>query len=184
MSVALVPRRLIPNRVQTNSFSIAGSESAATLTYLLANLTPEDLHKQLSGASTTLIPSQIEKLIFALQSAGIVTSAAKSAVADQTKRHCVRCHRSYHEKQNGLEACVILHCRPEMKEHIGPGKKVEYLYACCGLRAVVAVSGKMYPCFKGRHTTLPENVKYGLNVWTCERMKCAPIPLVVQPHQV
>ena len=172
MSTALVPRRSIPNRFQANSFSVAGSESAATLTYLLANLAPEDLHKQLSSASTTLIPSQIEKLIIALQSAGIVISVAQNVVADQTKRHCVRCHQSYLEKQNGLDACIVLHCRPEVKEK--DGKKGEYAYACCGLRAIVAVGGKANPCFKGRHTTMTENVKYGLNVWTCEHSKCAP----------
>jgi hypothetical protein len=182
MSTALVSRRSIPSRFQANSFSVAGSESATTLTYILANLTPEELHKQLSGASTTLIPSQIEKLIIALQSAGIVTSAAQNAVANQTKRHCVRCHQSYLEKQNGLEACIILHCRPEMKEK--EGRKAEYLYACCGLKAIVAVSGRAYPCFKGRHTTLTENVKYGLNVWTCERSKCAPALLTAGPPQV
>jgi hypothetical protein len=176
-STALVHRRSIPNRVEASSFSVAASESAATLTYLLANLTPEELHKQLSSASTTLMPSQIENLLAALQSAGIVTSVAQNAVADKTKRHCVRCHKTYLEKKNGSDACVVLHCRPEMKEQGGPGRKVEYLYACCGLKAILAISGRAHPCFKGRHTTLAENVKYGLNVWTCERTKCVlPAP--------
>ncbi|KAF8221010.1 hypothetical protein L208DRAFT_1415783 [Tricholoma matsutake] len=181
-STALVARRPIPNRSQANSFSIAASESAATFTYLLANITPEELHKQLSSASTTLIPSQIETLLIALQSAGIVTFAARNAAADQTKRHCARCHQSYLEKQNGLDACIMLHCRPEMQEK--DGKKVEYLFPCCGLRAIVPVSGKVHPCFKGRHTTLTENVKYGLNVWTCERTKCASTPPAAAPVPV
>jgi hypothetical protein len=181
MNTALVPRRAaIPNR--TNSFSVAGSESAATLTYLLANLTPEELHKQLSSASTTLIPSQIEKLIIALRNAGIVVSAAQNAIADQTKRHCVRCHQSYLEKRNGLDACIMLHCRPEVNEK--EGKKGEYTHACCGLKTIVPVGGRANPCFKGRHTTMTENVKYGNNVWTCERLKCAPTPLVAGPAPV
>jgi hypothetical protein len=58
--------------------------------------------------------------------------------------------------------------------------KVEYLYGCCGLRAIVPVSGKVHPCFKGRHTTLSENVRYGLNVWTCERVKCGDAREVMQ----
>jgi hypothetical protein len=183
-STALVSRRPIPNRSDANSFSVAGSESAATLSYVLANMTPEELHKRLSSALTTLIPSQIERLLTALQSSGIVTSVAQNAVTDQTKRHCVRCHQPYLEKQNGLHACIVFHCRPERKEKDG-GKAAEYyLYPCCGLREIAVVSGKLYPCFKGRHTTLAENVKYGLNVWTCERVKCAPAPLAVGPAQV
>jgi hypothetical protein len=181
-SAALVHRRSIPTRFEANSFSVAGSESAATLTYVLANITPEELHKQVFSASTTLMPSQIEKLLVALQSAGIVTSVAQNAITDKTKRHCARCHKTYLEKQNGLDACVVLHCRPEMKEQGGPGKKVEYLYTCCGLKAILVVSGKAHPCFKGRHTTLTENVKYGLNVWTCERAKCVPSAPATQPQ--
>jgi len=169
----VIPYRPMPSRFQSTSFSIAGSESAAVLTYVLANLTPEELHKQLSGATTKLIPSQIEKLLIALQGAGVLTSAAQNAVADPTRRHCARCHQAYVEKQNGLEACVILHCKPDVREREGEGRKVEYWYPCCGLKALVLVSGKEHPCFKGRHTTLSENVRYALNVWTCERVMCA-----------
>jgi len=50
--------------------------------------------------------------------------------------------------------------------------KVEVAYICCGIK--VKLGANVNPCcFKGRHTTRPENVRYNAkNIRSCDHMGC------------
>ncbi|KDQ50404.1 hypothetical protein JAAARDRAFT_42039 [Jaapia argillacea MUCL 33604] len=158
------------------SFSVpVESESATILNYLLNNTSPEELHERLSKAvkSTMMLPSDLEVLLSSLQTAGIVTSAARAAAHDDTPRHCVRCHTRYIERNNSSTACTIAHVRPVL---VKTNKNIDvHHWPCCGGWAHVG----MYPSkphFLGRHTTRGCNVEYNnTNVRTCEERNCGDV---------
>ncbi|RXW15517.1 hypothetical protein EST38_g10335 [Candolleomyces aberdarensis] len=110
------------------------SPQAVTIAYAFRNMKPEELYAKLLSAvepkeSTTamasplhagqgtsnaggggsgdevLHPTAIEYLFSSLKCLGIVNTVSEAAVEDPTPRHCVRCHSTYHEKDNGLQMC-------------------------------------------------------------------------------
>jgi len=162
--------RRIPNRNETLTYSeITNSEPGVVLTYLLNNTHPAELHDLLlksiqSGSG--LLARDVENLLRALKTAGVVTSAAEEAARDITDRHCVRCHRNYLERNNGHKACVVPHDVPRRCT----GYKDYYPCCNCFLDPGVVPS---FPHFIGRHTTKPDGVAYTTtNVLSCEQKKC------------
>ncbi|GLB43181.1 hypothetical protein LshimejAT787_1300820 [Lyophyllum shimeji] len=113
------PIRPLPARAQ-NSFSFANTENAHIIRYALNDLSAEDLHSQLSKAIKNLHPSQLYNLLDVLKTAGIVAYKHEAAAKDTQRRHCVRCHKSYLERYNTLQACKIAHCRPDVIETPAP----------------------------------------------------------------
>ncbi|KAF8989685.1 hypothetical protein BDQ17DRAFT_423024 [Cyathus striatus] len=170
--------RPIPRGEQAMSFSAAiTSPSAYTLTYFLKNTKPEDLHETLLRAvkNNMMLPYQIDHLLYSLQISGIVTTAAYIAATDTTQRHCVRCHKGYLERNNGLSACVIQHDKPSLEKSDHPVNNLTgHLnhYTCCNLHSEPSVTLQPH-CFKGRHTTNVDNVEFNaFNVKQCHEMGC------------
>lgn len=163
--------RPIPSRSQAPSFSIVGSEEKVVLKYALNNMTPEDLYQRLSDSVDKLLPAEVEKLNKALESTGIVFGRSREAAKDSTVRHCLRCHRAYLERNNGLNGCVVLHYQPVPDPRAGEIGRM--LFPCCGGRSDLGARANQ--CFRGRHTTEAANVNYAPHtVKTCEQAKCVP----------
>ncbi|KAJ7158683.1 hypothetical protein C8R46DRAFT_854121, partial [Mycena filopes] len=143
------------SRNQDMSFSEGiGTIAGDALGYIFANVSPDELHSGLSKAIKTapsLIQMQLDTLLQILKAANIRTSdIAESVAASDNERHCVRCHRSYLEKSNGLAACTIPH-DPAMPH---PRALTDIYFPCCG----VSVGPQLPPaephCYRGRHTTV------------------------------
>lgn len=175
--------RPIPSREYAASFSVSNSTSVAALLYYLNNITPEDLHDHMLTIIQTqrVLPYDVETLAIVLAKMGLITEAALVAVRDQAIRHCARCHQTYMERNNGIQACVVQHSDPYLLEFIKPGANVEipanvprqpYYFICCNKMGDVA-SKLSTPHFMGRHTTIADNVEYNaLNVLSCEQSGC------------
>ncbi|KAF5369670.1 hypothetical protein D9615_010254 [Tricholomella constricta] len=115
------PIRPIPNRAQNISFSNSNTKSADIIRYALNNNIPSDVHKKIMGGVKALHPAQLDNLLNALKSVQVISDRDVVAAADNTRRHCVRCHKGYFERHNGIGACEILHQKPEVIETAGPG---------------------------------------------------------------
>ncbi|KAJ7227259.1 hypothetical protein GGX14DRAFT_629078 [Mycena pura] len=102
------------------------STGAKALRYVLANITPDELHEGLLKALTprsartqadlfggmdhsiALSMADTDSLLEIFKAAGIGRAyRAADAVAVQSARHCVRCHRTFFEIDNGLDACCV-----------------------------------------------------------------------------
>ncbi|KAF6759583.1 hypothetical protein DFP72DRAFT_885487 [Ephemerocybe angulata] len=177
-----VPSRPIPNAV---SFSApTTSTTALSLTYILHNTTPSELHTRLlnavshkqGGASAVLALSgaAITDLLHTLSELGFNTAHARAAVSDATRRHCVRCHSAYLEKDNGVEACRVAHEEIEVQDPEKFGRMVKWV-ACCGVKLAEGAKMDNEWCFVGRHTTTQANVVYNAsNVTECNEAKGCP----------
>lgn len=170
--MAYSTRRL--SRSENLSFSEGVfSPSAEAIIYILSNATPQDFLSGLMNAFTSaplsLTQRQIDDFLATLKAAGIPNAAvAQRAVADETVRHCVRCHHSYLEKHNGRAACLILHDIPQ--PHPGPhiDLPVVFFYPCCSLTTNGDESSITPYHFLGRHTTLEKGVAYNsTNIREC-----------------
>ncbi|KAG8724219.1 hypothetical protein FRC12_024349 [Ceratobasidium sp. 428] len=124
---------------------------------------------------------------------------ANTAKKNTTKKHCVRCHKTYKESSNTLKSCVIQCTTP--KETNIPDEEYDceykFRFPCCNTLVShdEASGGDWEPdddsiCFTDKHTTDPTSVRYygrrgerrmedGLdhsgrnkNVQTCEAMRC------------
>ncbi|KAJ6531873.1 hypothetical protein B0H19DRAFT_1189032 [Mycena capillaripes] len=150
-------RRL--SRTQNFSFSEGiFSPSAEAINYVLANITPEEFHSgiktALTSAPLSLSQRQIDDFLAILKTAGIPKAAlAQRAVADETLRHCVRCHFDYYEKNNGRVACSVPHAihQPQLVEGESD-QSVIYVRTCCS-----NTDGDPYHCLD-RHTTVRKSV--------------------------
>ncbi|KAF7374827.1 hypothetical protein MSAN_00368600 [Mycena sanguinolenta] len=119
------------------SFSGVYSSSTDAIKYILRNVSADDMHDRLSQAlNAAPIPSfspvQIDALLSIFKAVGFPAAAiAEEAVtvASQNTRHCVRCHQSYLEKDNGQRACCIYHSNT-LQAQPGPhaGFPVAYVY--------------------------------------------------------
>ncbi|KAJ7928963.1 hypothetical protein B0H13DRAFT_1565548, partial [Mycena leptocephala] len=143
------------------------SPSAEAIVYVLANVTPQEFHSEVFKAFTeaplSVTQRQIDDFLATLKTAGIPhAAAAERAVAEETVRHCARCHQNYLEKHNGRIACSILHDDPQPLP--GPDfEPVVYIIPCCPS----ATDGNPYH-FIGRHTTVAKAVAYNTsNVREC-----------------
>lgn len=179
--IQIMSARPIPSREQAVSFSVSpDSVPAAALLYYLNNVTAKDLHARILNTITSqrLLPQDIEKLFVTLGRIGLITNTALTAVGDQTVRHCARCHQTYLEKNNGIQACIIHHDKPRlfklMKATGANTDRPPYknYYACCNTLVDVASTIER-PHFVGRHTTIAIKVEFnGTNVLPCEQRKC------------
>ena len=182
MNNALV-RQPVASREQNFSFStVSNSASAGTLTYLLNNTRPLDLHEQMLKAvrSPMAFPQDIDNLLHSLEKVGIIIGAAQAAARDTRIRHCVRCHQTYLERNNGFQACQVAHDKPRLVKtgiqsnaNTGPCGFKNY-YPCCNQTADTDAGAPSHYHFLGRHTTVETNVRYNsTNVRTCVMRKCA-----------
>jgi hypothetical protein len=87
------------------------NDTADILSVLLSKMSGSHLHttirtalqrKQLSGP-------EIETLLALLAKCGAPVDACRDAVVDTKEHHCVRCHQSYLECNNGHKSCRISH---------------------------------------------------------------------------
>lgn len=141
-------------------------DSQVFLNYFLSNTTPVELYRWIGESlkSPMTLPSELNQLHSALQRAGVVTNKATVAVKDTVDRHCVRCHKTYREKDNARVACTIAHCEPDVDiNYTGSGdnkvKGVAYYYACCEKYLDICRPENRWH-FIGRHTTRTGNVDY------------------------
>lgn len=155
------------------------SEAVAILIYWLNNKTPKEIHAQFANLlQGQKVLKDIENLGHVLNNLGIITNAEIATVHDQDDRHCARCHATYLEKDNGIQACIIQH---DFEHTRGTGTNAEALhcmthYACCNKLLDIVVTGVYTPHFVGRHTTRADNVEFNdINVRTCEQLKCDEI---------
>lgn len=149
-------RNPLSKLVGAQSFYIPpNSEEVAILIYWLNNKTPREIHAQISNLlQGQKVLNDIENLGRILHNLGIITKTEIDAVNDQNVRHCVRCHATYLEKHNGIQACIIQ----------------------SDLLDIVRTGVGYTPYVAGRHTTRADNVKFNdINVWTCEQLKCGVI---------
>lgn len=182
MNNALSMRQPV-SREQNFSFSTASnSASAGTLTYLLNNTRPLDFHEQILKAvrSPMAFPQDIDNLLHALEKVGIIIGAAQDAAKDARVRHCVRCHKTYLERNNGFQACQVAHDKPRLiKTGIQSDANTglcgfKNYYPCCDQMVGTDAGAPSHYHFVGRHTTVETNVRYNpTNVLTCVMRKCA-----------
>ncbi|KAJ7030403.1 hypothetical protein C8F04DRAFT_1113513 [Mycena alexandri] len=175
-------RTLSRNRDMSFSEGIFSPAAEANL-YILANVTPEELHsglvKALTVAPISLTQRQIDGLLATFQSAGIPQAAvAQRAVANETLRHCVRCHQNYLEKNNGREACIIFHdpLQPHAGHDATGAQVVVYTSLCCP-GVAEGTTDIFQPHFRGRHTTMAISVSYNFsNIRQCTWLCAPPYP--------
>jgi hypothetical protein len=151
------------------------SLSAKRLSYLIRNLSPEDLHEKiLEVLVDPTRPTEAKDALWeSLEALGFYTTLARKACIDDAQgkmRHCVRCHATYKEVDNGLKACCIPHSPPE---NYRPSQMLLW-YACCGVWLGPTQQLKNEFCFVGRHTGQTSVVQYnGDNLKTCDNADCA-----------
>ncbi|KAF8160029.1 hypothetical protein B0H34DRAFT_654621 [Crassisporium funariophilum] len=173
--------RPIPTGEQAFSFSAASnSMSAVVLKYLLNNMTPKDFHAHVLNSvnGISLLPQDLDNLLWTLDKMGFVTRAAMAAAGNRDVRHCARCHLSYLEKDNGLQACVIQHDAPQLwkltdEKHLTRGDPpYKTKYFCCNKLLDLGVI-LPEPHYVGRHTTVVEQISFNnINIMSCERRRC------------
>ncbi|EIW78867.1 hypothetical protein CONPUDRAFT_40697, partial [Coniophora puteana RWD-64-598 SS2] len=96
-------------RKRQSSFSLPSSRNSqtlATLKYLLSNKdVKSELEKALSASCGSIEP--FHSLLQSLTEIGIVKGYMRDAARDRNERHCVRCHASYVEADNGVRKCIV-----------------------------------------------------------------------------
>lgn len=142
----------LPPRAQlakTNSVSL-NDDDRLVLRHALNHMTPLDLHSGILTALNTISASEATRLLKGLEEA-IRLGNSKDAVALKNKRHCVRCHRAYMEKDNTPDICMYNH-KPPVGVTSDHGV-FNMVFPCCGemqkdapLRCKVGAR---------RHTTVP-----------------------------
>lgn len=134
-----------------------------------------------------MFPRQIDGILEALRVVGFTTEFAVEAVSDAVLRHCVRCHRNYNERHNGLSACVVHHDEARLMKSNDISKTPEYThyFACCKQTKPTSYVVPS-PHFVGRHTTTASNVLFNsTNVVPCEVKKCVvPNPQLSMATQI
>ncbi|KAH6891684.1 hypothetical protein BKA70DRAFT_1325861 [Coprinopsis sp. MPI-PUGE-AT-0042] len=163
---------------QEISFSVPPpSLSAKQISYLVRNLSPEDLHaKILDVVADPGRPSEAKDALWqSLEALGLYTALARRACVEDAQditRHCVRCHQTYKEVDNNPSACKIYHSKPE---NYLPSQ-MRLWYACCVVWLEPGQYFENVYCFIGRHTGQRVIVSYnGANILTCEGNECASV---------
>ncbi|RXW19927.1 hypothetical protein EST38_g5925 [Candolleomyces aberdarensis] len=176
MSSDLVP----PARQRTTSFSeVSTSDKARALVYLLNSIDATTFVQRLLDATKPengFTSEEIEGLTDALERVGFERSLAQAerAVADDTLRHCVRCHHSYLERENKNDACVIRHSYPFSMASASSSKDAHQ--QCLTCQKLVPTSSVVDQiCVATRHTTNTANLSSIRNsklIRTCEEVGC------------
>lgn len=175
--------RRIPSREQAASFSTPRNVvSTAALVYCLNNVTAEDLHAHMLNTlrNRRVLPDDVLLLFRALVKTGLIAKVDLVAVCDKAIRHCARCHSTYQERNNGLQACVVQHDKRLFKltkastsSANDNGAPYTYYYGCCKTEHVDTDSSIIKPHFVGRHTTIADEVQFnGVNILPCEQNRC------------
>jgi hypothetical protein len=149
----------IPGRHETQSFSLTPQEREKinTIHYALLRLNAEDLRGQLQRSIVSMWPNPdvVNKLYDALCAVGIVQSHMIAGANDVTRRHCVRCHKGYKEKENSPTSCIFK--RPILWENADGSTEKKHLDQ-----------------YVSRHTTRVESVNYdNAHFFSCEAVGCA-----------
>jgi hypothetical protein len=169
-------RSLIRGSPNAMTFSnVKYNESNIILRHVLNNTKPTDLHQYLFKAlnNNVFLPSDLDRILVVLRNCGIVTLPSQSAARDNARRHCVRCHKNYFERDNGFMACIIPHKVEAVTSTDGEGGSGPsfFYWSCC---AQLPPSGHGAHSVD-RHTTISSNVQYnGCNVKPCVPSECFP----------
>ncbi|KAJ2912559.1 hypothetical protein MD484_g7856, partial [Candolleomyces efflorescens] len=167
-------------RQRAVSFSeVLTSEKTRALVYLLNSIDATtfvqrllDTTKPENGYTT----EEIEALTEALKGVGFerVLAQAERAVADDTLRHCLRCHHSYLERENKNDACVIRHAYPFSMAL--PCSSQDAHQQCLGCeKSVPTASVVDQVCVATRHTTNAANllsIRNSKLIRTCDEAGC------------
>lgn len=152
------------------------SNAKKQLAYLARNLSPNDFHsKFLDMIEGSKRDYAHEALLRALEVLNFDVDGAKRASAEDLgniERHCARCHTTYKEIDNGLDACSIEHVEgvPHVVDHLP--NRLGIWYACCQI-FLEPNQSFLIPCSVDRHTGQCDRVSYnGENIITCEEMGC------------
>ncbi|KAF6765798.1 hypothetical protein DFP72DRAFT_206952 [Ephemerocybe angulata] len=164
-------------RQRATSFSeVSTSPSSRALAYWIATMDPHTLAQRLLSAthpSNGRTPEELDALVAALKGVGFERqlAVAERAVADDTERHCVRCHTGYLERDNRVDACVVRHLHT-FTVAIGAEPKDAKCTTCKEAVPPSAVVDK--PCVVGRHTTNTSNLETVRSslVRSCEEVGC------------
>lgn len=121
---------------------------------LLASTTSSQIKAILVTAVSDTLDSQFEAL------SAIFSPLAQIAA---NEKHCVRCHKTFHENENGPEACTIPH-NDEPVDTFGRDSDDEddpmMSVACCGTMFTESDGHPDDPCIVTSHTTDPGIVVY------------------------
>ena len=137
------------SRTNSGSLTAASTDTGAVLKYIIYNIAPMDLYNRISAKlKNPLPPSDAEAILRFFHIVGVSSSAAVTAVNDYQRRHCVRCHRMYYERDNGMFACQVM--RMDIPRPANNVCRQEFIK------------------FLGRHTTVSEVVQYdGVSIRRC-----------------
>ncbi|KAF9000260.1 hypothetical protein BDQ17DRAFT_1359928 [Cyathus striatus] len=109
-----------------------------------------------------------------------------SALTPPPELHCVRCHKSYYDVENGDRSCLIPHDDESALVERVKGA-YETLWGCCG--RTVEGDGDMGPpdgwCYEGKHTTDPKRARFRADstpsddkLSTCVQKRCFASPAI------
>lgn len=176
-------------RQGATSFSeVSTSPSSRALAYWIATMDPHTLAQRLLSAthpSNGRTPEELDALVAALKGVGFERqlAVAERAVADDTERHCVRCHTGYLERDNRVDACVVRHLHT-FTVAIGAEPKDAKCTTCKEAVPPSAVVDK--PCVVGRHTTNTANLETVRSslVRSCEEAGCIKVLAEKRPESL
>ncbi|KAJ3518345.1 hypothetical protein NMY22_g13726 [Coprinellus aureogranulatus] len=157
--------------------SMEPSSAAQALNFFLNSMTPEVFVTRLRSVTDPAMgysSEDIQSLLDGLANVGFDRAVAQSQkvveAEDQDDLHCVRCHKTYLERDNGVEACKIEHTHTFTVAAFSSLSPSAHCKNCGQVPPPSAVVGK--PCIVARHTTNPKEVGKTTLVKRCEEMGC------------
>lgn len=152
--------------------------SSDVLSIFLAKVSAQQLHSRLRqvAQSRNTRGIDVDALLAALDRLGISVAPSRAAAKDNTLLHCVRCHKEYLERENGVESCKVEHC---WDDGIHWGYGCRYQCESCGEYIEEESPGFGFDnetmCFTGTHTTDVDDVDFEeINADTCKENGCKP----------
>ncbi|KIM89587.1 hypothetical protein PILCRDRAFT_1931 [Piloderma croceum F 1598] len=152
--------------------------SADVPSIFLAKISAQQLHSHLRQVTQSRNTSEtdVDALLTALNRLGISMALSHAAAKDNTLMHCVRCHKEYLERENGMESCKIEH---NWEDGIHWGNGCRYQCESCGEYIKERSPGYGFDnetmCFTSTHTTDVDDVDFEeISADTCEENGCKP----------
>ncbi|KAH9930638.1 uncharacterized protein B0H18DRAFT_1116760 [Fomitopsis serialis] len=102
----------------------------------------------------------IAQVIASLERVGIDFSGARAALANSVARHCARCHKTYRDRENSLNACVVYHRLSDEAGDLGGSDSRSCPCRGMGMTFGDAETGE---CYRGWHTDDAAQVDYILS---------------------
>jgi len=99
----------------------------------------------------------IAQVMASLEQVGIDFSGARAALANSVARHCARCHKTYRDRENSPNACVIYHRLSDEAGDLGGSDS-----RSCPCREMGVTLGGLETgeCYRGWHTDDAGQVDY------------------------